>query len=323
MAHDSNRSSSGPKHKNRGKSAGSRSAGSGGGGGKSGAKRQGGKKAGGPRHHNNRADGGRHQGNQRHSGKHQDQARGFWLYGGHATAEAILNPARRIHRVVLTEAGLATIEPVLQKAAQVGLGRPHHDLLNNSQFAETITDAPGNGGIAIDVSPLQQPDLPSLLDDLPADAPAMLVVLDQVTDPHNIGAIIRSAAAFKALAVVAQDRNAPEETAVMTKIASGGMEHMPYVKVTNISRTLTWLQGHDFTTYGLDERGDASLEAMQFNGRSAIVLGAEGSGLRRLVSERCQRMISLPTHAPIQSLNVSNAAAVTLYAWSMGSAADS
>jgi len=284
---------------------------------KPGGKKHGGFKKpgrGNPRHH-----GGKHPRRDRHgSAGHEAVARGFWLFGGHGSSEALLNPKRRVHRVVVTQAGLETIAPILEQATKAGLSRPQAEVLDNTSFAETITDAPNNGGIAIDVAPLQQPDLPSLIDDLPANAPCMLLVLDQVTDPHNIGAIIRSAAAFGALAVIAQDRNAPEETAIMTKIASGGMEHVPYVKVTNIARSLQWLQEQDVTTYGLDERGDMSLDGAEFSPRSAIVLGAEGSGLRRLVGESCQHMISLPTKPPILSLNVSNAAAVTLFAWSAG-----
>lgn len=264
-----------------------------------------------PRHHGNKSTRDRHSGSGR-----ETMARGFWLYGGHGAAEALLNPRRRVYRVVVTKAGLETMAPILEKADQAGLNRPRHEVLDNTSFADTITDAPNNGGIAIDVAPLDQPDLPSLIESLPAGAPCMLLVLDQVTDPHNIGAIIRSAAAFGALAVVAQDRNAPEETAIMTKIASGGMEHVPYIKVTNIARSLQWLQEHDVTIYGLDERGDMSLDCASFSPRSAMVLGAEGSGLRRLVGENCQHMISLPTQPPILSLNVSNAAAVTLFAWS-------
>ena len=247
-------------------------------------------------------------------------ARGFWLYGQHASIEAVLNAKRRIHRIVTTENGLETLRSALDEAAGKGLGRPQPEVLKNSAFAETITDAPGHNGIAIDVAPLMQPDLPTVIEALPANAPACLIVLDQVTDPHNIGAIIRSAAAFGAVAVVAQDRNAPDETAVMTKIASGGSEHVPYVKVTNISRTLAWLEEHDFIAYALDERGDSILGDTKFTQRAALVMGAEGSGLRRLVAERCHHTISLPTLPPILSLNVSNAAAVTLYEWSRATA---
>ena len=247
-------------------------------------------------------------------------ARGFWLYGQHASIEAVLNTKRRIHRIVTTENGLATLRSALDEAARNSLGRPQPEVLKNSAFAETITDAPGHNGIAIDVAPLMQPDLPTVIEALPADAPACLIVLDQVTDPHNIGAIIRSAAAFGAVAVVAQDRNAPDENAVMAKIASGGSEHVPYVKVTNISRTLAWLEEHDFIAYALDERGDSILGDTKFTRRAALVMGAEGSGLRRLVAERCHHTISLPTLPPILSLNVSNAAAVTLYEWSRAAA---
>ncbi|MEM6902704.1 MAG: RNA methyltransferase [Pseudomonadota bacterium] len=195
------------------------------------------------------------------------------------------------------------------------MGRPTPTVMSPQDFNAQITDAPGHNGIAADVAPLIQPDLPSLVDKLAADQGTAIVILDQVTDPHNIGAIIRSAAAFGALAVVGQDRHAPDETAIMAKIASGGMEHVPYIKVTNISRTLTWLDGHDFLSIGLDERGAGTLASVAMGPRVAFVMGAEGSGLRRLVSERCQKLVRLPTRPPIASLNVSNAVAASLYEW--------
>ena len=272
--------------------------------------------------------GGRHgggQGSGHNRGGHRDQRRGgsdllirprgLWLHGQHAVSAALLNPRRRIHRIVLTEAGRELLQPALDQAAQAGLGRPQPELMAGPDFGLRITDAPGHAGIAIDAEPLNQPDLPTLIEKLPREGKHGLLILDQVTDPHNIGAIIRSAAAFGALAVVAQDRHSPEETAIMAKTASGGMEHVPYVKVTNISRTLTWLGEHDFLSIGLDERGDTTLAATALPERIAFVLGAEGDGLRRLVGERCNRLVRLPTQPPIASLNVSNAAAITLYEW--------
>ncbi|MBV6631939.1 MAG: 23S rRNA (guanosine(2251)-2'-O)-methyltransferase RlmB [Alphaproteobacteria bacterium] len=243
------------------------------------------------------------------------QAKGYWLHGLHAIAEALLNPKRRIYSLNTTQSGLELLQPHLDAAVAAKMGRPTPTLMSPPDFNAKITDAPGHNGIAADVAPLDQPDLPSLIDKLPDGAGAALVILDQVTDPHNIGAIIRSAAAFGAVAVIGQDRHAPDETAIMVKTASGGMEHVPYVKVTNIARTLTWLDEHEFLSVGLDERGETTLAKVEMQPRIAFVMGAEGSGLRRLVSERCQKLVRLPTQPPIASLNVSNAVAASLYEW--------
>lgn len=277
---------------------------------------------GGGKHHGNR--GGDQRGNRPNKGGgrsggggggHGQVAKGYWLHGLHGIAEALLNPKRRIHSLVVTQAGLELLQPHLDAAVAAKMGRPTPTVMSPLDFNTKITDAPGHNGVAADVAPLDQPDLPSLIEKLPAGDSAAIVILDQVTDPHNIGAIIRSAAAFGALAVVGQDRHAPDETAIMVKTASGGMEHVPYVKVTNISRTLTWLDGHDFLSIGLDERGEGTLASLTLTPRLAFVMGAEGSGLRRLVSERCQKLVRLPTRPPIASLNVSNAVAASLYEW--------
>ncbi len=145
-------------------------------------------------------------------------------------------------------------------------------------------------------------------------AKSVIVMLDQVTDPHNVGAIIRSCAAFGADGIIMQRRHAPELTGVLAKTACGGVEHINVAYETNLSRTLENLQTAGYFVYGLDERGERSIGEINTNGKSVIVLGAEGSGLRRLVAEHCDELIKLPTQPPIASLNVSNAAAVALYA---------
>jgi len=166
-------------------------------------------------------------------------------------------------------------------------------------------------GIAVLTRPLEH-DLADVLERISGDD-ACVVVLDQVVDPHNVGAILRSAAAFGAAAVIAPDRNAPEETGVMAKSASGALERVPYVKTQNLVRALELIKEFRFWLVGLDAEGSAELADIKLGGRIALVMGAEDEGLRRLVRETCDHIARLPMPGKMESLNVSNAAAVALY----------
>ena len=174
-------------------------------------------------------------------------------------------------------------------------------------------DAPHQGLVA-EVDPLEDVWLGDLLMQ-GADDRRPLVVLDQVTDPHNVGAILRSAAAFGAAAVIVTDRHAPADTGVLAKSASGALEIVPLMRAVNLARTMEQLKEAGFWLYGLDERGDAPIGSLDLAGRVCIVLGAEGEGLRRLTAEKCDRLVTIPTNAALAALNVSNAAAVAAYEW--------
>ena len=163
-------------------------------------------------------------------------------------------------------------------------------------------------GVALLADPLAQPILAAVI-----ERPGPLLVLDQITDPRNVGAILRSSAAFGVAGVIAQDRNAPDETGALAKAASGALETMPLIRAVNLARTLVALKAAGFWTIGLAAdapplRGDALRER-----RVALVLGAEGTGMRRLTRETCDELAGLEMPGDMESLNVSNAAAVALY----------
>ena len=176
------------------------------------------------------------------------------------------------------------------------------------------TAPPGSGavhqGIAVLADPLPEQDLADL-----ADA-SLVVVLDQVTDPHNVGAILRSAAAFGAAALILTERHGPADSGVMAKSASGGLEHVALVRVKNLARALSNLGDMGFLRLGLDSGHTERIESVPKHDKFAIVLGAEGKGMRRLTREHCDLLVSLDMPGAIKSLNVSNAAALALYALS-------
>jgi len=162
------------------------------------------------------------------------------------------------------------------------------------------------------VAPLEEPVLEDLLARCGDDA--LVLALDQVTDPHNVGAVIRSAAAFGAAAIIMTERHGPADTGVLAKAASGGLEHVALVRVKNLARALDELGDMGFLRLGLDSGFAEPIEKVQPTLHTAIVLGAEGNGMRRLTREKCDLLVRLEAAGAIQSLNVSNAAAVALYA---------
>ena len=244
---------------------------------------------------------GRHQGAPR-SG-HGAGSGGLWLYGLHAVAAALRNPQRRLRRLLLTEEAEAALAPRLGAAWPLPVERAERARLD----ALVGRDAVHQGAILL-ADPLAPPSLEHAL-----HRGGPVLVLDQVSDPRNVGAILRSAAAFGASAVIVQDRHAPEETGTLAKAASGALETMPLLRAVNLSRTLVALKAAGLWTVGLDA-GGSMLDGAAFKGRRvALVLGAEGDGLRRLTRETCDELAGLRMPGAMESLNVSNAAAVALY----------
>jgi 23S rRNA (guanosine2251-2'-O)-methyltransferase len=225
------------------------------------------------------------------------------LWGKHAVTAALDNPERKVLRAWATREAAAFMQfpkdvaVTLAEAPDLGRLVPH--------------DAP-HQGVVIEVEPLGEVWLDALLTD--ADDRAVLLVLDQVTDPHNVGAILRSAAAFGAIGIVTQDRHSPPESGVVAKAASGALERIPWARVVNLARALEEIGEAGFWRIGLT--GDAETELKDALGpaRVALVLGAEGPGLRHNTREHCDAVARLPITDAVESLNVSNAAAIALYA---------
>ena len=227
-----------------------------------------------------------------------------WLYGRHPVLAALANPERRIERILATK-------DVAERHAKEFAGRAQ--ILSREELAQRLPAGAVHQGIAVLTAPLEEPQLEDVL--ARCGEAAMVLALDQVTDPHNVGAILRSAAAFGVAGVIVTERNAPADTGVLAKSASGALELVPLVRAVNLARALDQLKEAGFWLYGLDENGEAPIGSLDLAGRVCIVLGAEGEGLRRLTSEKCDRLVTIPTSQALAALNVSNAAAVATYEW--------
>jgi len=251
----------------------------------------------------------------------------YWLYGWHAVRAALANPARTILDARAT--------PEAQKrlgAETRGSLEARGVTLEPASRAELDALLPAGAvhqGVALEVRPLTPPALADWLDRIglgeaaqardpadprnPANPRAVLVALDQVSDPHNVGAVLRSAAAFGALAVLAPRHGQAPETGALAKAASGALDVVPYIDAGNLARALGHLKQRGFWILGLAGEANQELAAADPGGALVLVLGGEGRGLRRLTREACDLMACLPTRPPIDQLNVSNAAAVALY----------
>ena len=233
------------------------------------------------------------------------------LWGLHAVRAAWLNPKRRIHRVWLTESGKASLDKSITEGKEALLKRPDAKMCERFELDRLTPPGSVHQGIVIETEALIEPALHDLINS--DNPPDVIIMLDQVTDPHNVGAILRSASAFGAGAVILTERNAPSMTGVLAKSASGAVEHTPQIHVVNLARALDELQEAGYWRCGLAEEGTKDLSEMDLSGRTVLVMGNEGEGLRQLTRKKCDELARLPTGGAIGSLNVSNAAAVALY----------
>lgn len=257
---------------------------------------------------------------------HGDSA--LWLFGTHPVLEALANPRRRLRRVLATDEAIRRhgqrIDAILAARPEGAAAAAPIEVAERATIAAPLPESAVHQGLAAWVEPLTQGD-PAAILALAAAPPAALadrgaaprlaiLVLDRITDPHNVGAILRSASAFGAAAVLGPKDHAPAESGALAKAASGALEHVPYIRVTNLARTLAAAKAAGWWCLGLAETGAQDLAHADSGGPVALVLGAEGTGLRRLSADACDALVRLPTGGPIGTLNVSNAAAVALYA---------
>jgi 23S rRNA (guanosine2251-2'-O)-methyltransferase len=229
----------------------------------------------------------------------------LWIWGTHAVLAALANPKRRCRKLMAVSADPGI--RALASAAKAQIESVDAHTLSRALPRDAI-----HQGLALLADPLEELDVHDVIEGAPA--PRRLVLLDQVTDPHNLGAIMRSAAAFGVRGVIVQDRNSPPITGVLAKAASGAVEMVPLIRVVNIARTLEELGELGFLRLAFDDEAAEPLDRISLKRDVVVVLGAEGEGLRRLTRENCDVAVRLPTQPKMPSLNVSNAAAVALYA---------
>jgi len=226
------------------------------------------------------------------------------LWGRHAVEAALLNPNRRHRKLWATREGVDSLAGELPSDFPVEWAQP-------ADLARLVAHDAPHQGLVLECEPLD--DL-HLADVLTGDPARPLVVLDHVTDPHNVGAILRSAAAFDACAIVTQDRHAPPESGALAKSASGALESVPWVRVVNLARALEEIADAGYWRIGLAGEAETELAEALPLGCVALVLGAEGEGMRHNVIQHCDALARLPISEAMESLNVSNAAAIALYA---------
>ncbi len=224
------------------------------------------------------------------------------LYGWHTVTAALANPARRIRRLLATE-------NALRRLAEDGIDtqKVAVEVVRPDAIAARLTPDAVHQGLLAEADPLSSPEIEDLTDT------GIALVLDQITDPHNVGAILRTAAAFAVSAIVTTSRHSPEVTGVLAKSASGALELVPIVTVQNLARGLAALKERGFLLVGLDSEAADELAALPLTAPLALVLGAEGKGLRQGTRAVCDRLARFDLPGEIKSLNVSNAAALALY----------
>lgn len=223
-----------------------------------------------------------------------------WLFGRHAVFAALANPARDFRRLMVTKNAAEHLPPL-----PAGL---QPQLAEAQELARVVPREAVHQGYALEVLPLDDGNLDMLMQ---TGRPVLL--LDQVTDPHNIGAILRSAAAFDAAGIVITKHGAPEETGTLAKSASGALEIVPMVRVANLVQAMEQLKAGGYWVAGMDGKATQTIAQAALAPKTALVMGAEGSGLRRLTEEKCDLLVKLPISDKMESLNVSNAAAIALY----------
>ncbi len=243
--------------------------------------------------------------NRNHGHENRTEGGAVWLWGAHAVRAALKNTHRKSRKLLISV-------PDPDFRALAAKAKVPVESADGHAIARNLPRDAVHQGVALLTTPLDELDIHDVIET--ASQPRRIMLLDQVTDPHNLGAILRSAAAFGAAAVVVQDRNSPPEGGVLAKAASGALEMVPVVRVVNIARTLDEFAELGFVRLALADEVSEPIENVDLNRDVVLVMGAEGEGIRRLTREKCDIAVRLPTLPTMPSLNVSNAAAIALYA---------
>ena len=232
------------------------------------------------------------------------------LYGRHPVFAALSNPERRATKILCTEENAPELRELLSKLhkEQVTL-----QIVDRRDIDKILPREAVHQGYALFCQELEDFTVEEICMMADEKNDCHILILDQVTDPQNIGAIIRSCVAFDTLALVMQDKNSPQETGAMAKASAGMIEHLPICRVTNLSRAINQFKEAGFWTLGMDGYAKTTIDQVNKSGKTAIIMGSEGKGMRRLVEESCDATVKLPISSKVESLNVSTAAAIALY----------
>ncbi len=228
----------------------------------------------------------------------------FWIFGLHPVSAALNNPER-----VKIEIRMIN-DSIFDKTSLKNIPTK---IVSKQELESLLPPGAVHQGVALLVRPLELLDLEEIMHSVTTKDKSVFLILDQVTDPHNIGAILRSAAAFNADGIILQDANAPEETGTLAKSACGALECVPLIRVSNLARAMQKLKNENYWIIGLDGYAKQLISEIKFPQKTVLVLGSEGNGMRRLTAENCDYTIKLPISDKMESLNVSNAAAIALY----------
>lgn len=236
---------------------------------------------------------------------HQNATNEHIIYGRHAVISALSNPKRIIKKLIIAKENKAEIDSLNLNIS--------YSIVEKKDIDKILPKDAVHQGFALYCNRLETYDIRDLIALSNDKAKCHVLILDQVTDPQNIGAIIRSCAAFDTLGLIVQDKNSPLESGAMVKASAGTIEFVPISRVTNLSRAIEILKENNFWVMGMDGYATTTIDKINKSGKIAIVMGSEGKGMRRLVQENCDSSVKLPISSNVESLNVSTAAAIALY----------
>lgn len=246
---------------------------------------------------------------QKNNSEHKSANGQIWLYGRHPVMAAIANPNRKINKVFCTQENAEEAK----KAIAASHRQTPLSIIDRKELDKYLPRDAVHQGFAAQCFKLEDYTLDEICRQADNQPNCHILILDQVTDPQNIGAIIRSCVAFDTLALILQDKNSPQESGAMAKASAGMIEQLPICRVTNLSRAIKQLKDSGFWILGMDGYAQTYIDNINKTGKIALIMGSEGKGMRRLIEENCDATVKLPISPTVESLNVSTAAAIALY----------